>query len=134
MADLVVAKDGSGNFTTVTDAINAAPNNSDTRFVIYVKAGGYYENVEVGKSKTNIMLIGDGMWKTAIKGNRNVVDGWTTFRSATVGQCFYLSLASFYVCVCVRFTLYSFCLNLFITCLFFSFRNPCMIINFFKCI
>ncbi|KAF3322751.1 pectinesterase-like protein [Carex littledalei] len=84
MADLVVAKDGSGNFTTVTDAINAAPNNSDTRFVIYVKAGGYYENVEVGKSKTNIMLIGDGMWKTTIKGNRNVVDGWTTFRSATV--------------------------------------------------
>ncbi|KAJ4753619.1 Pectinesterase [Rhynchospora pubera] len=84
MADLVVAKDGSGNFTTVADAINAAPNNSDTRFVIYVKAGGYYENVEVGKTKTNIMLIGDGMWKTAIKGNRNVVDGWTTFRSATV--------------------------------------------------
>lgn len=98
MADLVVAKDGSGNFTTVTDAINAAPNNSDTRFVIYVKAGGYYENVEVAKSKTNIMLIGDGMWKTAIKGNRNVVDGWTTFRSATVGPyCFSLFLASFYV-------------------------------------
>lgn len=71
---------------TVTDAINAAPNNSETRFVIYVKAGGYYENVEVGSSKTNIMLIGDGMWKTAIKANRNVVDGWTTFRSATLGQ------------------------------------------------
>lgn len=110
MADLVVAKDGSGNFTTVTDAINAAPNNSDTRFVIYVKAGGYYENVEVAKSKTNIMLIGDGMWKTAIKGNRNVVDGWTTFRSATVGQyCISLSLASFYVCVCFTLLLFFLC-------------------------
>jgi pectinesterase len=97
IADLVVAKDGSGNFTTVTDAINAAPNNSDTRFVIYVKAGGYYENVEVGNSKTNIMLIGDGMWKTAIKGNRNVVDGWTTFRSATVGQCFFYILLSLFI-------------------------------------
>ncbi|KAJ3683677.1 hypothetical protein LUZ60_013904 [Juncus effusus] len=82
--DLIVAKDGSGNFTTVSDAIDAAPNNSDTRFVIYIKAGGYFENVEVGNTKTNIMLIGDGMWKTTIKGNRNVVDGWTTFRSATV--------------------------------------------------
>ncbi|XP_022146003.1 pectinesterase-like [Momordica charantia] len=30
------------------------------------------------------MFVGDGIGKTQIKGNRNVVDGWTTFRSATV--------------------------------------------------
>ena len=29
--DLVVAKDGTGNFTTVGEAVEAAPNNSDTR-------------------------------------------------------------------------------------------------------
>ncbi|XP_072974749.1 pectinesterase [Typha angustifolia] len=82
--DLVVAKDGSGNFTTVSAAVAAAPNNSDTRFIIYIKAGGYFENVEVGKSKTNLMFIGDGIGKTVIKASRNVVDGWTTFRSATL--------------------------------------------------
>ncbi|PKA62233.1 Pectinesterase 3 [Apostasia shenzhenica] len=82
--DLVVAKDGSGNFTTVGEAVAAAPNNSATRFVIYIKAGGYFENVEVGKNKINLMFVGDGMWKTVIKASRNVVDGWTTFRSATV--------------------------------------------------
>ncbi|KAK8965813.1 Pectinesterase 2 [Platanthera guangdongensis] len=84
-ANLVVAKDGSGNFTTVTAAVEAAPNNSATRFVIYIKAGGYFENVEVGKNKINLMFVGDGIGQTVIKASRNVVDGWTTFRSATVG-------------------------------------------------
>ncbi|KAL0905252.1 hypothetical protein M5K25_027443 [Dendrobium thyrsiflorum] len=83
-ANLVVAKDGSGNFTTVGEAVAAAPNNSATRFVIYIKAGGYFENVEVGKNKINLMFVGDGIGKTVIKARRNVVDGWTTFRSATV--------------------------------------------------
>jgi pectinesterase len=40
--------------------------------------------VEVGKSKKNLMFIGDGIGKTVIKASRNVVDGSTTFRSATV--------------------------------------------------
>ncbi|KAL8262205.1 hypothetical protein R6Q59_026254 [Mikania micrantha] len=82
--DLVVAKDGSGNFTTIGDALNAAPNMSTTRFVIYIKAGAYYEYLEIYSWKTMIMLVGDGIGKTLIKGNRSVVDGWTTFRSATV--------------------------------------------------
>ncbi|XP_076888589.1 pectinesterase-like [Bidens hawaiensis] len=82
--DLVVAKDGSGNFTTINEALNVAPNSSATRFVIYIKAGAYYEYVEVINKKKNLMFVGDGIGKTLIKGNRNVIDGWTTFRSATV--------------------------------------------------
>ena len=31
--DLVVAEDGTGNFTTITDAVAAAPNNSDARLI-----------------------------------------------------------------------------------------------------
>nr|XP_043622660.1 pectinesterase-like [Erigeron canadensis] len=82
--DLVVAKDGSGNYTTIGEALNAAPNASATRFVIYIKAGAYYEYLEVINKKKNLMFVGDGIGKTLIKGNRSVVDGWTTFRSATV--------------------------------------------------
>ncbi|KAL6564165.1 hypothetical protein OROMI_015615 [Orobanche minor] len=82
--DLVVAKDGSGNFTTIGRALSAAPNNSNTRFVIYIKAGAYFEYIELDGRKRNIMFLGDGIGKTLIKGNRSVVDGWTTFRSATV--------------------------------------------------
>ncbi|XP_071724518.1 pectinesterase-like [Rutidosis leptorrhynchoides] len=82
--DLIVAKDGSGNFSTIMEAVALAPNKSDTRFVIYIKAGAYFENVEVDKKKPNLMFVGDGIGKTVIKASRNVVDGWTTFRSATV--------------------------------------------------
>ncbi|KAK4273236.1 hypothetical protein QN277_021676 [Acacia crassicarpa] len=82
--DLLVAKDGSGNFTTIGEAVAAAPNSTTTRFVIHIKAGAYFENVEVIKKKTNLMFVGDGIGKTIVKASRNVVDGWTTFQSATV--------------------------------------------------
>ncbi|KAF3436476.1 hypothetical protein FNV43_RR23568 [Rhamnella rubrinervis] len=82
--NLVVAKDGTGNFTTISEAVEAAPNSSTTRFVIYIKAGAYLENVEVPRKKTQLMFLGDGIGKTVVKASRNVIDGWTTFRSATV--------------------------------------------------
>ncbi|XP_031129195.1 pectinesterase [Ipomoea triloba] len=83
-ANVVVAKDGSGKYKTVAEAVAAAPDNGKTRYVIYVKKGTYKENVEIGKKKTNVMLIGDGMSATIITGSLNVVDGTTTFNSATV--------------------------------------------------
>ncbi|MED6218209.1 hypothetical protein PIB30_024848 [Stylosanthes scabra] len=82
-ADVVVAADGTGNFTRVTDAVLAAPEKNLKRFVIYVKRGIYNEYVEIDKNKWNIVMIGDGIGATVITGNRNVVDGWTTFGSAT---------------------------------------------------
>ncbi|KAK4493474.1 hypothetical protein RD792_006037 [Penstemon davidsonii] len=81
---LTVAVDGSGNFTTVSDAINFAPNNSVDRVFINVKEGFYQENVEIPSWKINIVLLGDGSDGTVISGKRSVDDGWTTFRSATV--------------------------------------------------
>ncbi|KAK1378962.1 Pectinesterase [Heracleum sosnowskyi] len=83
-ADVVVAKDGSGNYKTVKEAVAAAPDKSKSRYVIYVKKGIYKENVDIGKSKQNIMLTGDGMDATIITGSLNVIDGATTFSSATV--------------------------------------------------
>lgn len=83
---LEVATDGSGNFTTITDAINFTPNNSNERVIIYVREGVYEENVDIPSYKPNIVLLGDGSDVTVITGNRSVADGWTTFRSATVGK------------------------------------------------
>ncbi|CAJ2663258.1 unnamed protein product [Trifolium pratense] len=83
-ADVVVAADGSGNFKTVSEAVAAAPLKSSKRFVIKIKAGVYKENVDVPKKVTNIMFLGDGRSNTIITGSRNVVDGSTTFHSATV--------------------------------------------------
>lgn len=88
--DIVIVKqDGSGNFTTINDAIAAAPNKSssaDGYFLIYVTAGVYDENVSIDKKKTYLMMVGDGINQTIITGNRSVVDGWTTFNSATFGN------------------------------------------------
>ena len=83
---LTVAADGTGNFTTITDAINFAPNNSNDKTHIYVKQGLYEENVEIPSYKTHIVLLGDGADITTITGKRSVGDGWTTFRSATLGM------------------------------------------------
>ncbi|KAL6996185.1 pectinesterase [Sarracenia purpurea var. burkii] len=84
--DVVVAADGSGNYRTVTAAVAAAPEKSSKRYIIRIKAGVYRENVDVSKEKTNIMLVGDDRRTTIITASRNVVDGSTTFRSATVDQ------------------------------------------------
>lgn len=86
VVDAIVAADGSGNFTMVKDAVLAAPDYSMTRYVIYIKRGVYKENVEIKKKKWNLMFIGDGMDATVISGDRNYIDGWTTFRTATFGK------------------------------------------------
>ncbi|KAG5251434.1 pectinesterase [Salix suchowensis] len=83
-ANIVVARDGSGNVKTIKEAVDAASKRSGTgRYVIYVKAGTYNENVEVGKKVKNVMFVGDGMGKTIVTGSKSVGGGTTTFKSAT---------------------------------------------------
>ncbi|XP_076913426.1 pectinesterase-like [Bidens hawaiensis] len=81
---VVVAIDGSGNFTTIGAAVSMAPNRSAARYIIQIKAGVYNENVVIPRLKINIMLVGEGMNSTIITGSRNLVDGYTTFTSATL--------------------------------------------------
>ena len=86
-ANLVVAKDGSGHYSSIQAAINAAAKRTSSgRFVIYVKKGLYKENIEVGINVNNIMLVGDGMKNTIITGSRSVSGGYTTYNSATAGK------------------------------------------------
>ncbi|KAK1292382.1 putative pectinesterase/pectinesterase inhibitor 20 [Acorus calamus] len=86
---VVVSQDGTGNFTTISDALDAAPNNTkvdDGYYLIYVTAGVYEEYVTVTKKKKYVMMIGDGINQTVITGNRSMGDGWPTFNTATVGE------------------------------------------------
>ncbi|KAL3644751.1 hypothetical protein CASFOL_009931 [Castilleja foliolosa] len=83
---VVVAKDGSGNFSLINDAVKAAPNNTNGLngyFLIYIKAGVYTEIVSIPNNKRYLMMLGDGINQTIITGNNSVGDGWTTFNSAT---------------------------------------------------
>lgn len=90
VSDIVtVSQDGTGNFSTINDALSAAPNNTNGAkgyFLIYIMAGVYQEYVSIAKNKKYLMMIGDGINQTIITGNRSVVDGWTTFNSATFGK------------------------------------------------
>ncbi|KAJ7977599.1 Pectinesterase [Quillaja saponaria] len=83
---VVVSKDGSGNFTTINDAVGAAPNNPAADagyFLIYITEGVYEEYVNIATNKINLMIIGDGINRTIITGNHSVDDGFTTFNSPT---------------------------------------------------
>ncbi|KAJ7980299.1 Pectinesterase [Quillaja saponaria] len=83
-ADVVVAKDGSGQVNSVTEALKRVPKKNPKTFVIHVKAGIYNEHIIIGKDMPNVMLIGDGPTKTKITHNKNFADGTVTFHSATV--------------------------------------------------
>lgn len=57
--DLVVAKDGSGDFFTVQEAVNAVPDfRKNVRTTILVRPGEYKERVIVPECKINISLVG----------------------------------------------------------------------------
>lgn len=65
--DLVVAKDGSGDFTTIQDAINAIRDyKPEGRQRILVRKGVYEEKVIVPSYKTYISLIGEDREQTIL--------------------------------------------------------------------
>merc|ERR1712137_403473 len=82
--DIVVAKDGSGKFKTINEALLQIPKLNSKTFVIYVKEGVYKEYVHITTAMTQVMLIGDGATKTRITGDKNFVDGIPIFETATV--------------------------------------------------
>jgi pectinesterase inhibitor-like protein len=81
--NVVVAKDGSGKFKTISEALAAMPEKYTGRYVIYIKAGIYDEYITVTKKMVNVTMYGDGSQKTIVTGNKNFVDGVRTFQTAS---------------------------------------------------
>ncbi|XP_015164959.1 pectinesterase [Solanum tuberosum] len=82
----IVAKDGSGKFKTVLEAIKAYPVNHQGRYIVYVKAGVYVEQVTIDKKQPNVFMYGDGAGKTIISCDKNYGKmRITTMNTATVG-------------------------------------------------
>ncbi|GAB4841822.1 hypothetical protein Ancab_022558 [Ancistrocladus abbreviatus] len=81
----VVALDGSGQFKSIKDALKAYnPKAQQGRYVIYVKAGVYKEEVLVDKNMANILMYGDGPEKTKVTGRKNVaIDKLNTMQTAS---------------------------------------------------
>ncbi|XP_047181981.1 putative pectinesterase/pectinesterase inhibitor 28 [Vigna umbellata] len=83
MAHVVVAKDGSGNFTTINEALKHVPMKNLRPFIIYIKEGVYDEYVEVSRNMTHVVMIGDGGRKSRITGSKNFIDGVGTYKTAS---------------------------------------------------
>ncbi|PWA76439.1 pectinesterase inhibitor domain, Pectin lyase fold/virulence factor [Artemisia annua] len=89
-ADVTVCKSKNNNggcdYGSVQDAVNAGPDWSEKKWVIWVKEGVYEETVRVGLEKRNVVVYGDGIGKTVITGNLNVGQpGLSTYNTATFG-------------------------------------------------
>uniref|UniRef100_A0A5B7BTL8 pectinesterase n=1 Tax=Davidia involucrata TaxID=16924 RepID=A0A5B7BTL8_DAVIN len=82
--DLVVAKDGTGKYKTINEALEDIPKKGNKTFVVYIKEGVYEEKVQFNRSLTHLMIMGDGPTKTRITGRLNFIDGTPTFQTATV--------------------------------------------------
>jgi len=61
-----VAKDGSGDFTSIQDAVDACKSFPYKRITIYIKNGVYHEKVRVPSWNTKITMIGESKDKTII--------------------------------------------------------------------
>jgi len=61
---ITVAQDGSGDFYSIQEALNAIPDESEGRVIIYIKNGTYNEKIFIDKS--NIALVGEDREKTKI--------------------------------------------------------------------
>ncbi len=65
--DLVVAQDGSGDFMTVQEAIDAVPDyRKSGRTTIYIRKGVYHEKLNVSASKQAVTFIGEDMEQTVL--------------------------------------------------------------------
>jgi pectinesterase len=64
--DFVVAQDGSGNFKTVQEALNAVPDFRKVTTTIFIKNGIYKEKLNLSSSKQMVTLIGESVDRTIL--------------------------------------------------------------------
>ncbi|WP_367389133.1 pectinesterase family protein [Lewinella sp. LCG006] len=64
--DFIVAADGSGDFTTVQEAIDAVPSLRRNRTRIFIKNGIYQEKLVLPTTTVNVSLIGESVEQTIL--------------------------------------------------------------------
>ena len=75
--DIVVAADGSGDFLTVQEAINAAPDYEHGRITsIFIKPGTYHEMVTIPHNKFRLRIYGENPETTVISFGKFAEQKW----------------------------------------------------------
>jgi pectinesterase len=83
-AEIVVARDGSGDFTSVQAAIDSVPAGNTRAVVIHIKPGAYTENITVPKEKPLITMRGDDAARTVLTFHNSAGTAGGTSKSASV--------------------------------------------------
>jgi pectinesterase len=82
---IVVSRDGTGNYRNVQDAINSIRAYMPDETTIFIKNGVYKEKVVVPSWVTNLTLIGESVDKTIITWDDHAnIDKMGTFRTYTI--------------------------------------------------
>jgi len=63
---ITVARDGTGDYTTVQAALNAVPSNNKIPLIITIKSGIYKEKLFLDSTKEFVRLIGENKFKTIL--------------------------------------------------------------------
>ncbi|MEJ7739744.1 MAG: pectinesterase family protein [Chitinophagaceae bacterium] len=66
---VIVAQDGSGDYTTIQAAINAAPTGGTTPYIIFIRNGKYKEKIFIPSNKPFLQLIGESVANTILTYN-----------------------------------------------------------------
>lgn len=67
---IVVAQDGSGDYSTIQDAVDAT-RDLGPPYIVYIHNGIYLENLEIPSWKRQLTLIGESREGTIIRGDRH---------------------------------------------------------------
>ncbi|OKS86963.1 pectinesterase family protein [Mucilaginibacter polytrichastri] len=89
---LIVAADGSGNYKTIQQAINAVADSSKQVTVIYIKKGIYKEKLILPATKLNVKMIGEDKSNTII-----TYDDYHARKDSTGKEIGTSGSASFYI-------------------------------------
>ena len=85
MREITVAADGSGDFKTITEAMEAIRAYMDYRVTVHIKNGEYHEKLVIPSWLENVDFIGEDPEKTVITYNDYAkLDNMGTFRTYTV--------------------------------------------------
>jgi len=68
-SSLTVAQDGSGNYKTIQEAVNAVRDLGQQQVAIHIKKGIYHEKLVIPSWKTKISLVGESADNTIITNN-----------------------------------------------------------------
>ncbi len=94
-----VAKDGSGDFKYIQDAIDAMRVYPLASITLYIKNGVYNEKIELPATNTDVIFIGESVEKTIITFNdysgRGKLTTFTSFTAKISGNRFYAENVTF---------------------------------------